>query len=301
VAAARLSAHARGADSPAAPDLVHGVRASIGHRLRGLAERVEVRGTWDDLVVPADLRLQLEDLIDRVRHAHQVLEGWGFRGIVSRGGGVAALLAGAPGTGKTMAAGLVARALDLDLYQVDLSGVVSKWVGETEKNLSRIFEAADAGHALLLFDEADALFGKRSEVKDSHDRYANIEVSYLLQRMESYRGLAILTTNLKTALDAAFQRRLRFVVNFPFPDQALREAIWRGAFPPRTPLAAIDNGKLARLNVTGGSIRNIAIYAAFRAAELEEPVAMAHLLHAAHFEASKRERPLSDAEIRGWV
>ena len=188
-----------------------------------------------------------------------------------------------------------------DLYRIDLSAVVSKYIGETEKNLRRVFDAAEDSCAILLFDEADALFGKRSEVKDSHDRYANIEVSYLLQRMESYRGLAILTTNLKAALDVAFQRRLRFVVQFPFPDQALREAIWRCAFPARTPLAAIDNGKLARLSVTGGSIRNIAINAAFRAAELELPVSMAHLLYAAHFEASKRERPLSEAETRGWV
>ena len=202
---------------------------------------------------------------------------------------------------KTLVAEVFAHELQLDLYRIDLSAVVSKYIGETEKNLRRVFDAAEDSGAILLFDEADALFGKRSEVKDSHDRYANIEVSYLLQRMESYRGLAILTTNLKAALDVAFQRRLRFVVHFPFPDQALREAIWRSAFPARTPRDAIDNGKLSRLNVTGGSIRNIAINAAFRAAGLEESVSMAHLLHAAHHEASKRERPLSDAETRGWV
>ena len=202
---------------------------------------------------------------------------------------------------KTLAAEVLAHELQLDLYRIDLSAVVSKYISETEKNLRRVFDAAEDSGAILLFDEADALFGKRSEVKDSHDRYANIEVSYLLQRIESYRGLAILTTNLKAALDAAFQCRLRFVVQFPFPDQALREAIWRSAFPARTPLDGIDSGKLARLNVTGGSIRNIALNAAFRAAGLEEPVSMAHLLHAAHFEASKRERPLSDAETRGWV
>jgi SpoVK/Ycf46/Vps4 family AAA+-type ATPase len=200
-----------------------------------------------------------------------------------------------------MAAEVLAREMQLDLYRIDLSAVVSKYIGETEKNLRRVFDGAEDSGAILLFDEADALFGKRSEVKDSHDRYANIEVSYLLQRMESYRGLAILTTNLKPALDFAFQRRLRFVVQFPFPDQALREAIWRSAFPARTPLNAIDNGKLARLNITGGSIRNIALNAAFRAAELKEPVSMAHLLHAARHEAAKRERPLSDSEIRGWV
>ena len=154
---------------------------------------------------------------------------------------------------------------------------------------------------MLLFDEADALFGKRSEVKDSHDRYANIEVSYLLQRMEAYRGLAILTTNLKASLDIAFQRRLRFVVQFPFPDQVQREAIWRSAFPARTPVNAIDAGKLARLNVTGGSIRNIALNAAFRAADQGKAVSMAHLLQAAQHEASKGEHCLSDAETKGWT
>jgi SpoVK/Ycf46/Vps4 family AAA+-type ATPase len=179
--------------------------------------------------------------------------------------------------------------------------VVSKYIGETEKNLCRVFDAAEDSGAVLLFDEADALFGKRSEVKDSHDRYANIEVSYLLQRMETYRGLAILTTNLKHALDVAFERRLRFVVHFSFPDHSQREAIWRGAFPPRTPCNGVDYAKLARLGVTGGSIRNIAIDAAFRAAELKEPVTMAHLLHAAHHDAAKRERPLSEAETRGWA
>jgi SpoVK/Ycf46/Vps4 family AAA+-type ATPase len=178
---------------------------------------------------------------------------------------------------------------------------VNKYIGETEKNLRRVFDAAEDSGAILLFDEADALFGKRSEVKDSHDRYANIEVSYLLQRMEAYRGLAILTTNLKNSLDTAFQRRLAFVVQFPFPDLVQREAIWRRVFPERTPLGVVDYGKLARLNVTGGNIRNIAISAAFRAAEAGSDVAMTHLLHAAHSEGGKRERPVSDAETRGWI
>ena len=179
--------------------------------------------------------------------------------------------------------------------------MVSKYIGETEKNLRRVFDAAEDGGAILLFDEADALFGKRSEVKDSHDRYANIEVSYLLQRMEAYRGLAILTTNLKDALDPAFLRRLRFIVQFPFPDQTQREAIWRGIFPAATPLDGVDCAKLARLNVTGGNIRNIALNAAFLAAEAGEPVRMAHLLRAAQLDAAKRERPMTDAETRGWV
>jgi SpoVK/Ycf46/Vps4 family AAA+-type ATPase len=191
--------------------------------------------------------------------------------------------------------------LQLDLYRIDLSAVVSKYIGETEKNLRKVFDEAEDGGAILLFDEADALFGKRSEVRDSHDRYANIEVSYLLQRMEAYRGLAILTTNMKASLDSAFQRRLRFVVHFPFPDAAGREAIWRSAFPPGAPTEGLDVAKLARLSMSGGNIRNIALDAAFRAAEDRAPVRMAHVFQAAHSEAAKRDRPLSDAETRGWV
>jgi AAA+ superfamily predicted ATPase len=266
-----------------------------------LAQRIDSAAGWDDLILPEAQKATLKQIGAHVRNRIKVHQDWGFAARDARGLGISALFAGESGTGKTMAAEVLAHELKLDLYRIDLSAVVSKYIGETEKNLRRVFDAAEDSGAILLFDEADALFGKRSEVKDSHDRYANIEVSYLLQRMESYRGLAILTTNLKTALDAAFQRRLRFVVQFPFPDQDLREAIWSRAFPSRTPLARIDNGKLARLSVTGGTIRNIALNAAFHAAEREEQVSMAHLLHAAHFEASKHERPLSDAETRGWV
>ena len=200
-----------------------------------------------------------------------------------------------------MAAEVLAGELGLDLYRIDLSAVVSKYIGESEKNLRRVFDAAEESGAVLLFDEADALFGKRSEVKDSHDRYANIEVSYLLQRMESYRGLAILTSNMRSALDVAFMRRLRFVVHFPFPDEAMREAIWRRAFPTHAPLGSIDFGKLARLSVTGGSIRNIALNAAFAAAAGDGQLTMGDLLDAARYEAAKRERPLADAETRGWI
>jgi SpoVK/Ycf46/Vps4 family AAA+-type ATPase len=199
-----------------------------------------------------------------------------------------------------MAAEVLANELRLDLYRIDLSSVVSKYIGETEKNLRRVFDAAEEGGAILLFDEADALFGKRSEVKDSHDRYANIEVSYLLQRMEAYRGLAILTSNLKDALDTAFLRRIRFVVQFPFPDAAQRAEIWRRIFPPRTPTQSLDVGKLSRLNVAGGNIRNIALNAAFLAADAGEPVTMRHLLRAVRDEYAKLERPLTGAEIGGW-
>ncbi|MNQ63206.1 ATP-dependent zinc metalloprotease FtsH 3 [compost metagenome] len=199
-----------------------------------------------------------------------------------------------------MAAEVLARETGLDLYRIDLSAVVSKYIGETEKNLRRLFEAAEDGGAILLFDEADALFGKRTEVKDSHDRYANIEISYLLQRMESYRGLAVLTTNLKSNLDSAFLRRLRFVVQFPFPDLDQRARIWRGVFPAATPTRELDAHQLARLNLTGGSIRNVALNAAFLAADAGTEVTMALVLQAAHAEAAKRERPLADAETRGW-
>jgi SpoVK/Ycf46/Vps4 family AAA+-type ATPase len=231
----------------------------------------------------------------------QVYEAWGFSGQGRRGLGVSALFAGESGTGKTLAAEVLAAELQLDLYRIDLSSVVSKFIGETEKNLRQVFDAAEDGGVLLLFDEADALFGKRAEVKDSHDRYANIEVGYLLQRMEAYQGLAVLTTNLKSSLDRAFQRRLRFVVNFPFPDASQRAAIWRRIFPVNTPTAELDIERLAQLNVAGGNIRNMALNAAFLAAEGGGPVCMSHLLEAARMEAHKIERPLSTAEIRGWV
>jgi SpoVK/Ycf46/Vps4 family AAA+-type ATPase len=190
--------------------------------------------------------------------------------------------------------------LDRDLYQIDLATVVSKYIGETEKHLRKIFDAAERSGAILLFDEADALFGKRSQVRDSHDRYANLEVSYLLQRMESYRGIAILTTNMQSALDPAFQRRLRFVVQFPFPDAPSRERIWSKVFPAAAPTKGLSYARLAQLNVTGGSIRNIALLAAFLAADAATPITMTHLLAAARTEYAKLDKPLSAAETRGW-
>jgi SpoVK/Ycf46/Vps4 family AAA+-type ATPase len=231
----------------------------------------------------------------------RVYEIWGFAAKGDRGLGISALFSGVSGTGKTLAAEVLANTLRLDVYRIDLSAVVSKYIGETEKNLSRIFDAAEEGGAILLFDEADALFGKRSDVKDSHDRYANIEVSYLLQRMECYRGLAILTTNLRSAIDDAFLRRIRFVVQFPFPDAVQRAGIWRRVFPPDTPTDGLDPVKLARLNVAGGNIKNIALYAAFLAADADESVGMAHLLRAAQAEYAKLEKTLTDAEVAGWL
>lgn len=269
-------------------------------RLDDLAQRIEPAAVWDDLILPDPLKSMLQQIAAHVRQRLKVYEDWGFARKGARGLGISALFAGESGTGKTMAAEVLAHQLHLDLYRIDLSSVVSKYIGETEKKLKRVFDAAEESGAILLFDEADALFGKRSEVKDSHDRYANIEVSYLLQRMETYSGLAILTTNHKAALDAAFQRRLRFIMHFPFPDQAQREAIWRTVFPVVAPLNGIDYAKLARLQMAGGHIRNIALSGAFLAAEAGKPVGMEQLLAAAHSEASKRERPLAAAETRGW-
>jgi hypothetical protein len=270
-------------------------------RLEDLAQRIDPAATWGDLILPEPQSQTLRDIAAHVRQRAKVYETWGFAAKGARGLGISALFAGASGTGKTMAAEVLAGELRLDLYRIDLSQIVNKYIGETEKNLRQVFDAAEMGGAILLFDEADALFGKRSEVKDSHDRYANIEVSYLLQRMETYRGLSILTTNMKTALDTAFLRRLRFIVQFPFPDAAQRAEIWRRIFPTDTPVAGLDINKLARLNSTGGTIRNIALNAAFLAAEANEPVRMLHMLRAARGEYAKLEKMPSEAEIRGWV
>jgi ATPase family associated with various cellular activities (AAA) len=265
-----------------------------------LARRIAPRATWEDLVLPEGQSQMLRQIAAHLRHRRTVHETWGFADSSARGLGLTALFSGASGTGKTMAAEVLAGWLDLDLFHIDLSATVSKYIGETEKNLSRLFEAAEAGGAILLFDEADALFGKRTEVKDSHDRYANLEVSYLLQRMEAYRGLAILTTNVRSALDAAFLRRIRFVIDFPFPDATQRERIWCRSFPPATPTDGLDFAQLARLSVTGGVIRNIATHAAFRAADAGGPVRMADVMWGAQVEYAKLDKPLTPAEMGGW-
>ena len=276
-------------------------RTEVRPRLEGLAQRIEPVATWQDLVLPEREREQLRHILLHVRHRTRVYESWGFVERTSRGLGISALFAGPSGTGKTTAAEVLANELRLDLFRIDLSQVISKYIGETEKNLSRVFDAAEQGAAVLLFDEADALFGKRTEVKDSHDRYANIEVSYLLQRMESYRGVAILTTNRKSSLDQAFLRRLRFVVEFPFPEAPQRAEIWRRIFPSRTPVQDLNFERLARLRVSGGNIHNIAMGAAFLAADAGQPVGMEHLLAAARTEFVKIETPLNDAEVAGWM
>jgi len=275
-------------------------RARARARMDDLAQRIEPVARWQDIVLPEAQERALREIAMHVRQRARVYDAWGFATKGTRGLGISALFAGASGTGKTMAAEVLANEMQLDLFRIDLSSVVSKYIGETEKNLRRVFDAAEGGGAVLLFDEADALFGKRSEVKDSHDRYANIEVSYLLQRMEEYRGLAILTTNLKSALDTAFLRRIRFIIQFPFPDTAQRAEIWNRVFPNQTPREGLDTAKLARLNVAGGNIRNIAMAAAFLAADANQPVRMSHLLRAARSEYAKLEKPLSESEIKGW-
>ena len=272
-------------------------RRRSGSDLADLAQRIEPKSGWDDIVLPETVLAQLEALAAQVSQRYRVYEEWGFGRRMNRGSGVSALFAGPSGTGKTLAAEVIAGSLDLDLYRIDLAGVVSKYIGETEKNLRRIFDAAERSGAILLFDEADALFGKRSEVKDSHDRYANIEVAYLLQRMEEYRGLAILATNMKSHLDQAFLRRLRVVINFPFPDSLLRRRIWEISIPSAAPVDGIDFDLLARLDIPGGNIRNIAVNAAFIAANRGTAITMKEMGEAARAEFEKIDHQLPFAEL----
>ena len=265
-----------------------------------LAQRLDTKATWLDLKLPRPELTQLEQIAAQVAQRTAVYEDFGFRSRMNRGLGISVLFAGESGTGKTMAAEVLANALVLMLYRIDLSAVVSKYIGETEKNLRKLFDAAEDGGAILFFDEADALFGKRSEVKDSHDRYANIEINYLLQRMEAYQGLAILATNMKGALDPAFMRRLRFIVSFPFPAVSERKQMWQRVFPKDTPVATLNYDRLARLNLTGGSIQNIALNSAFLAAHSGGTINMPLLLDAARAEFRKLEKPINEADFR-WL
>jgi AAA+ superfamily predicted ATPase len=286
------------ARSPKLNDLFATARSQSGQELAKLARKIEAVYTWADIVLPEDTVRHLRELCLRPTHRHLVMNQWGFDRKLSLGKGTTALFAGSSGTGKTMAAEVIAHELALDLYKIDLSGVVSKYIGETEKNLDRIFDAAESSNAILFFDEADALFGKRSEVRDSHDRYANIEISYLLQKMEEYEGVAILATNLRQNLDDAFTRRLTFSIHFPLPDEESRERIWRGVWTAETPLADdVDVGVLAhRFRLSGGNIRNIALGAAFLAAESRDAVRMTHVLRAARREYEKMGTLLSEDE-----
>ncbi|BAZ37708.1 AAA ATPase central domain-containing protein [Calothrix sp. NIES-4101] len=263
-----------------------------------LAQRLNPKATWENIVLPPEETSLLQQIADQVKQRSKVYQEWGFENRMNRGLGISALFAGESGTGKTMAAEVIANELSLNLYRIDLSAVVSKYIGETEKNLRRLFDAAEDGGAILFFDEADALFGKRSEVKDSHDRYANIEINYLLQRMEAFRGLAILATNMRNALDHAFVRRLRFIVTFQFPNPPERQKIWQKAFPEEVPTVNLDFARLARLNLTGGSIHNIALNASFLAAQQGTGVTMPLVLQAARTEFRKLDRPINEVDFR---
>jgi hypothetical protein len=301
VAAARQRAHgSRTGDGDAAAnqrgagraltvgDISAGVQDNIAERLGELAQRITITQRWDELVLPADTLDDVRMLIARIRHAHRVLEIWNFKQKLARGAGVAALFSGPPGTGKTMVSGLIARELDLELYQVDLSRIVSKWVGETEKQLAKVFAAAEAGHALLLFDEADALFAKRSaEVKSAVDRYANLEVNYLLQRVESFGGVVILTTNLDTSIDPALRRRLASHIVFTQPERDEQLRLWRSMLSTGAPLA--PNLQLDKLAdefeaMSGANIRNAVLAAAFLASDQDTVIGFEHLRRAARGE-----------------
>ena len=267
-----------------------------------MARKVTPLYTWDDIILPADDLRQLQEICAQAKHRQQVFGEWGFGGKMSLGKGLSILFVGPSGTGKTMASEIIARELGLDLFKIDLAGVVSKYIGETEKNLSRIFEEAEQSNAILFFDEADALFGKRSQVKDAHDRYANIEINYLLQKMEEYEGITVLASNFKKNIDEAFTRRLRFIVEFPFPDETYRRRIWQHIFPEAIrPDADVDFAFLARkLQLTGGNIRNIALNAAFLAAADGGVVNMEHLIRSTKREFQKMGRLCVKADFEQY-
>jgi SpoVK/Ycf46/Vps4 family AAA+-type ATPase len=287
---------------PTLQDLFAAARLQSGHQLAALTQKIRPNYTWNDIVLPGDVLGQLREVCQRVAHRHRVMSEWGFDRKLSQGKGINVLFAGSSGVGKTMAAEVIANELGLDLYRIDLSQCVSKYIGETEKNLDRIFTAASVAESVnvvLCFDEADALFGKRSEVRDSHDRYANMEISYLLQKMEQYEGLTILATNLRQNLDDAFVRRMAFTIQFPFPDEAQRRQIWKRIWPDERLLSEeADLDFLARqFKLSGGNIKNIALAAAFLAAEDGTLVTMAHLIRATRREYQKLGKPLTEAEL----
>lgn len=305
ITAAVRTAHGRAvARDPGRPsigrqDLYAGARAQSAPILGTLASKIAPHYVWDDIVLEDDPLEQLREFCGMIEHRHLVYDTWGFDRKLAMGKGVIALFAGQSGTGKTMAADVIAGQLGLELYKIDLSGVVSKYIGETEKNIGAIFRDAESSNAILFFDEADALFGKRSEVRDAHDRYANIETAYLLQRMEEYSGAVILSTNLKMNLDEAFLRRMHFVIDFPMPEEPYRLRIWKSTIPPELPLdPGIDLGFLARqFKISGGNIRNIVLAAAFLAAEDGGPMGMRHLIRATRREFQKLGRMVTEAEF----
>jgi SpoVK/Ycf46/Vps4 family AAA+-type ATPase len=301
VAAKNLAGLRAGHVVPA--DLFSGARAQGGDSLGHLARRVVTPYRWDDIVLPADQLAVMREITATMKHRRTVYETWGFDRKLSGGKGLVVLFAGPSGTGKTMAASIVANDLGLDLYALDLASTVSKYIGETEKNLDQVFAAARQSNAVLFFDEADSIFGKRSEVKDAHDRYANLEVGYLLQQLESYDGVVILATNLRKNMDDAFVRRLHYAIEFPFPEEADRLRIWQGAFPENAPLAKdVDVAFLARqFKLAGGNIRNIALASAFLAAEESVAIGMAHIARATRREYQKLGKLVTEADFGRYL
>ncbi|HEV2705498.1 MAG TPA: ATP-binding protein [Pyrinomonadaceae bacterium] len=294
------SSRVRSQAKPTARELFAAARAQSRHTLAALASKIEPKYTWDDIQLPADQTEQLREICAQAESRHVVHVEWGFGRKMSAGRGVVALFTGAPGTGKTMAAEVIATELQLDLFKIDLSQIVSKYIGETEKNLDRIFREAQSSNAILFFDEADALFGKRSEVKDAHDRFANIEIGYLLQKIEEFDGIAILATNLRQNMDEAFVRRMQFIVEFPFPDEEYRRRIWQSVFPKEAPVGDdVEFETLARtIRLSGGHIKNIALAGAFYAAADGRRIRTSHLMRAARREYQKLGRKLNDADSK---
>lgn len=279
--------------------LLQACRNQSNQKLRDLAVKVESRYDWKDLILPDNKLDSLQQICDQVRQQYKVFSQWGFDRKLAYGKGLSALFSGPPGTGKTMAAQVIAAEVELDLYKIDLSTVISKYIGETERNLSQIFKEAETSNAILFFDEADALFGKRTEVNDAHDRYANIEVSYLLQKMEEYKGIVILASNFRVNMDEAFVRRIRFIIEFPFPDEESRRQIWKIHFPEQAPVADdIDYDLLAgHFTIPGGNIKNVILNAAFRAAKTDSPISMAHLLEGTRHEYEKIGKSWTDGTV----
>lgn len=280
-------------------DIYAACRLQSNRKLSALAQKIKPHYGWDDIVLPHDRLQQLLEVCNYVKHRARVYDEWGFNRKLSLGKGVNILFAGSSGTGKTMAAEIIAGELALDLYKIDLSTVVSKYIGETEKNLSRIFTEAETSNAILFFDEADALFGKRSEIRDAHDRYANIEVSYLLQKMEEYEGVVVLATNFRKNMDDAFVRRMQFTVEFPFPSKQYRLRIWEKIWPDEAPLSAELDLKFMAHNfeIAGGNIRNVALAASFLAADDGQRVTMAHLIHATRREYQKMGKVITASDF----
>ncbi|PWB50750.1 MAG: hypothetical protein C3F06_11840 [Candidatus Methanoperedenaceae archaeon] len=300
ISTARNSANARGESGISEEDLYHGCKAQSKGSI--LARKIEPHYTWEDIVLPGDTKSQLREVAGNIKYKGVVYSDWGFDRKLSTGKGLNVLFSGPSGTGKTMAAEIVARETQLDIYKIDLSNVVSKYIGETEKNLSKIFKEAETSNAILFFDEADALFGKRSEVKDAHDRYANIEIGYLLQKMEEFEGVVILATNLSKNIDDAFLRRIQIAVEFPFPDESHRKLIWTRMFPEESPVSKdIDYKFLSeKIKLAGGNIKNMAVAAAFYAAENSGEINMHHIMRAARREYQKIGKPFLKSDFEPY-